>query len=224
MSTFFTPEFNRFFIELAPNNNKDWFDANRSRYEQFVREPFRKFADELIAQISKHDPGVRHLGAKDVMFRINRDIRFSKDKFPYKMHMAAAVSARGKKEPDICGFYVQLNPEMIQIWQGAYFVEPATMNQLRHFIANDLKTFNKLIRSKKFTDKFGEVEGDGNSRLPKELKDAAAEQPLLLHKNLYWGAQLSPKLISSEDLMKTIMDHYKAGKPLADFLDAGMGV
>lgn len=221
MSTFFTPEFNKFFVELAPNNNKDWFDANRDRYEKFVKEPFKKFTEEMILGIAKADPTVK-IPAKDAIFRINRDIRFSKDKYPYKMHMAAAISRAGKKDPDVCGFYFQLNPEGIQICQGAYFIEPATLASLRYYLAVHSKKFSTLQKAKKFVDAYGEVVGDGNSRIPKELKSAAEKEPLLLHKNFYWGAQLPVKLITSMDLLKILLEHYKAGKALADFLDAGM--
>ncbi len=221
MSVYFTPAFNKFFIDLAPNNNKDWFDVNRNRYEQDVKLPFRGFTADVIKEISKIDPTVK-MEAKDAIFRINRDIRFSKDKYPYKMHMAAAVSRLGKKEPDVCGFYFQLNPEKIQIWHGAYFIETPTLHQLRNYIAANLKTFTKLQRSKKFADYYGEVVGDGNSRLSKELKAAAEQEPLLFHKNLYWGAELPAKMITSKDLLKTIIEHYKAGKAMADFIDEGM--
>ena len=81
MSVYFTPAFNKFFIDLAPNNNKDWFDVNRNRYEQDVKLPFRGFTADVIKEISKIDPTVK-MEAKDAIFRINRDIRFSKDKYP----------------------------------------------------------------------------------------------------------------------------------------------
>lgn len=221
MKAYFTSAFNAFFRELAPNNNKEWFDANRGRYEAHVKEPFRTFTEDLIQQISKLDPKIR-ISAKDAVFRINRDIRFSKDKYPYKMHMAAAVSHIGKKAPDVCGFYYQFNPEGIQIWHGAYFIEPATLGELRYYLADHAAEFNKLMKAKKFTTLYGEVVGEGNSRLPKDLKSAAEKQPLLLHKNFYWGAQLPPKMITSKELLPTLMEYYKAGKALAAFLDKGM--
>ncbi|HNR54889.1 MAG TPA: DUF2461 family protein, partial [Flavobacteriales bacterium] len=81
----FTNDFNDFFKDLAKNNNKEWFDANRKRYEASVKEPFTAFVAEAIKRIGKHDKAVR-IEPKEAIFRINRDIRFSKDKTPYKLN------------------------------------------------------------------------------------------------------------------------------------------
>ena len=91
---FFTPDFLQFFIELAPNNNKDWFDINRKRYENSVKEPFKKFVQQLIGELAKSNPAFESLEAKDCIFRINRDVRFSKDKIPYKMMVSAVIAPK----------------------------------------------------------------------------------------------------------------------------------
>jgi uncharacterized protein (TIGR02453 family) len=222
MSAFFTKQFSKFFIDLAPNNNKEWFDENRSRYENDVKKPFHDFTEQVIKAIAKLDPRIK-ISTKEAIFRINRDIRFSKDKYPYKMHMAAAISPAGKKDPDVSGFYFQLGPEGIQIWQGAYFIENTTLPHLREYLAANLKTFQKHKSAKKFVDTYGEIQGDGNSRVSKELKLVAEKEPLLLHKNLYWGAQLPASHITSDKLLQSLIDHYKAGKDLGMFLEKGMG-
>lgn len=218
MSAFFTKQFSKFFIDLAPHNNKEWFDENRSRYENDVKKPFHDFTENVIKSIAKLDPRIK-ISTKEAIFRINRDIRFSKDKYPYKMHMAAAISPLGKKHPDVSGFYFQLGPEGVQIWQGAYFIENTTLPVLRENLAKNLKEFQKLKSAKKFVDTYGEIQGDGNSRLPKELKPFAEKEPLLFHKNFYWGAQLPASLITSDKLLPTLIDHYKAGKDLGLFLE-----
>ena len=94
---YFTKDFIDFFKELAANNKKEWFDFNRKRYEKSVKQPFAEFVQEMIDRIRADDPKV-DISTKDAIFRINRDVRFSKDKTPYKTHMAAIVSARGKKD------------------------------------------------------------------------------------------------------------------------------
>ena len=88
---YFSSDYLEFFKELAPNNNKDWFDKNRKRYIDSVKEPFKKFVTDLIQEISKVDDEVQ-IEAKDAIFRINRDIRFSKDKTPYKLNNSAIIS------------------------------------------------------------------------------------------------------------------------------------
>ena len=86
----FNEEYLDFFKELAQFNKKEWFDENRKRYEKSVKIPFKKFVTELIQEIQKIDPEVE-IEAKDAVFRINRDIRFSKDKTPYKIQMSAIL-------------------------------------------------------------------------------------------------------------------------------------
>ena len=94
-----------FFQELAQNNHKEWFDLNRSRYEKNVKVPFRDFTQVAIDTIAKSDPLFKDLLAKDCVFRINRDIRFSKEKIPYKTMCSALISPNGKKSKAINGIY-----------------------------------------------------------------------------------------------------------------------
>ena len=93
----FTKDYLDFFIELAGNNNKDWFDINRKRYEQSVKKPFYAFVQRLIDHFALSYPAFKELTASECVFRINRDIRFSKDKSPYKMMCSAVIAPNGKK-------------------------------------------------------------------------------------------------------------------------------
>ncbi len=112
---FFDPDFIQFFKDLAPNNNKDWFDENRKRYETIVREPFKSFVDHMISELHKVNPKFTDLTNKDCIFRINRDIRFSKDKTPYKMNVSALVAVGGKKNYMGEGVYFELGPEHVRV-------------------------------------------------------------------------------------------------------------
>ena len=96
----FEKDFIDFFKELAQNNNKEWFDSNRKRYESSIKKPFKEFISKLISEIQLHDSEVL-IEPKDAIFRINRDIRFSKDKTPYKLQTSAIVSAGGRKNREI---------------------------------------------------------------------------------------------------------------------------
>jgi uncharacterized protein (TIGR02453 family) len=101
--SFFTADYLAFFKELAANNHKEWFDANRKRYETSVKEPFKAFTQHLIDELAKKEPAFKELKASDCIFRINRDIRFSKDKTPYKTQCSAVISPNGKKSSSIHG-------------------------------------------------------------------------------------------------------------------------
>ena len=100
---FFTRDFIDFFKELSADNKKEWFDLNRKRYETSIKRPFAEFVQEMVDRIRADDPAV-DISTKDAIFRINRDIRFSNDKTPYKTYMAALVSANGKKDKGTPGF------------------------------------------------------------------------------------------------------------------------
>ena len=141
---FFTADFIQFFIDLAPNNHKDWFDENRSRYEDNVREPFKKFVGHLISELNKVNPNFKDLEPKDCIFRINRDIRFSKDKTPYKMNVSALMAVGGKKNYMGEGVYIELGPEHVRVYSGLYEVDKEALLQLREGIAQNLSEFNRL--------------------------------------------------------------------------------
>ena len=215
---YFTEEYLEFFKELAANNHRDWFHENKKRYEQHVKAPFAHFVAEMIDRLKKRDPAIT-LTPKEAIFRINRDIRFSKDKTPYKLHMSAVVSPGGRKDKSIPGgMYFQMSPEDTRVYGGAYMPDREQLQKIRSAIVHQPDRFKKLLKDKKFVEKFGQIHGDENKRLPKEFVDPAKEQPLLFKKSFYFYATFEPEIILREDLPDLFMDYYEAGRPLADFL------
>jgi uncharacterized protein (TIGR02453 family) len=215
---YFSTDFNQFFIELAGNNHKDWFDTNRKRYEKNIKEPFKQFTSALIEEVRKHEPSIS-LEPKNAIFRINRDIRFSKEKIPYKLFMSAVVSPLGKKDKTNPGIYVQLGPEDVRIYGGVYVTDKDQLLKMRQHIADNLKGFDKAIQSDGFQKYYsGAIHGDKHKRLPKEMQAAAEKQPLLYNKSFYYFNKLDADLVHSPKLMETIMEHYHAAKPVREFL------
>ncbi|HOY29456.1 MAG TPA: DUF2461 domain-containing protein [Flavobacteriales bacterium] len=216
----FTPDFNKFFIDLAPNNNKEWFDANRKRYEQSVKEPFEAFVAEVIKQVAKVDPKV-NITPREAIFRINRDVRFSKDKAPYKSRMSAVVAAGGRKDHSTGGIYFELGPENVAFYGGQYMPEKEQLQGIREHIAANLARFKKLRTAKAFVDRFEGIQGERNKIVPKEFKEAALKEPLIANKQFYFMAELPPSTVSDPKLVQILLDHYKAMKPMNDFLAEG---
>lgn len=213
----FTADFNQFFKDLAKNNNKEWFDTNRKRYEASVKVPFETFVGEAIARVSKVDPTVT-ITPREAIFRVNRDIRFSKDKTPYKMKMSAIVSAGGRKDHSASGIYFELGPENVAFYGGQYQPEKEQLLQLREHIAANLKKFKDLYEDKNFVKHFGSIQGDRNKIVPAEFKAALAKEPLLANKQFYFMAELPPTTVTSPKLADLLMEHYKAMRPLNEFL------
>lgn len=213
----FTPDFNRFFKELAANNNKDWFDANRDRYLTSVKQPFEAFVAEVIARVAKLDPQVR-IEPKEAIFRINRDVRFSRDKIPYKLNRSAIVSPAGRKDHGIPGIYFQLGPEAVEFYGGAYMPDRDEVQRIRTRITKDPRKFKTLLEAPVFAKHFGTIQGEVNKVLPAEFKAAAAKEPLLFNKQFYYGAQLPARTVTDPKLADILMEHYDAMQPMNRFL------
>tara|TARA_R110002124_G_scaffold284831_2_gene462568 strand:+ start:448 stop:1119 length:672 start_codon:yes stop_codon:yes gene_type:complete len=221
---YFDSDFLNFFIELAANNHKAWFDENRKRYEKSVKKPFENFVNALILEIQKDDPSVQ-IKAKDAIFRINRDIRFSKDKSPYKLDRTAAISPKGRKDHSDPGFYVSLGPEKLMVGGGAYALPPETLMKLRTYIMAHPKEFETCINDKGFKSTYGELKGEENKRLPnKDLMEAAKSQPLLLRKQFYYMAESDADLVLSDKLLEHCMSQYQKGKIMKTFLRKAMSL
>lgn len=215
----FDKDFLQFFIDLAPNNNKDWFDLNRKRYENSVREPFRNFVQSVIDSIAADHPEFKGLEAKDCIFRINRDIRFSSDKTPYKMMMSAVVAPEGKKSKAINGVYFEFGPEHVRVYGGIYEIDKEDLQLVREGMASNLDKFRSIYSNKEFVDMFGELRGEKNKLLPKELKEAAATEPLIFNKQWYFYTQFEPEVILKEDLKELILECYRIGQPVENFFN-----
>jgi len=219
--SYFIKDFIKFFKDLEKNNSKEWFDANRKRYETSVKKPFYHFLDEMIGRINALDSDVR-IQAKDAVMRINRDIRFSPDKTPYNLHYGGIISAAGRKDKTVPGIFLRFTANEIGILGGAHGIDKDQLQKVRMAIASDLKGFQQLISRKAFKEKFGEILGDKHKRIPKEFQAAFEKQPLIANKAFYYMAQLPPKYITDSNLADIIMEHWKVARPVNEFLIKAM--
>ncbi len=214
---YFSPDYLDFFKELATNNNKEWFDQNRKRYESVVRDPFKSFIGELISEMAKSDPAL-DIDPKDAIFRINRDIRFSKDKTPYKLNYSAIISPAGRKDKNNPGIYLEFGPERLGVYGGIYMPSPAQVQKVRAYMLQNLDEWKRLLNETAFRESFGEVQGEKSKRIPKEFREAAEDHLLLYNKQWYYHADLPPEVILSEGLMDEILDLWQKAQPVKKFL------
>lgn len=221
MNSFFTSKFNGFFIELAAHNNKEWFDANRQRYHKDVKAPFEAFIGGLIEAISPLQPGIDP-DPKPHIFRINRDIRFSKDKTPYKLQRAAYLSPYGKKDPYFSGFYLQFGPEHLFFGGGVYQPAPAQLMQVRRHIANHWKEFQALTKAPAFVNYWSGLHSEDRSKRinDKDLMAFSEAHPLLLQKQFFFQNTMPAEAITSKTLLDETADRFKAALPLMQFFHA----
>lgn len=214
---YFTPDYLQFFKELAANNHKEWFDDNRKRYENVVRDPFRNFIEQFIAEMAKTDPELV-LEAKDAIFRINRDIRFSKDKTPYKLNNSALISPAGRKDKNHPGVYLEFGPEKLGFYGGIYMPGPAEVQKVRTYMLHHLEELKSILSAPEFRKSFGQVHGEKSKRIPREFAEAAESQPLLCNKQWYYYAHLPPETILGEDLLEVLLDLREKALPMKNYL------
>lgn len=137
-----------FLKQLKKNNNKQWFDTNRKWYEESKKD-FIVLVEEVLNEIVKFDRDFGIVKAKDCLFRINRDIRFSKDKSPYKTNFGASMNREGKKSPGP-GYYLHIEPGNSFLAGGVYMPPPDQLAAIRQEIDYNLNEFQKIISAKEF--------------------------------------------------------------------------
>ncbi|MBL7826112.1 MAG: DUF2461 domain-containing protein [Saprospiraceae bacterium] len=211
----------QFLADLKAHNERDWFTANKTRYEAAHKE-FLTFTDALIAEISKFDPKVMHYTAKDCVFRIYRDVRFSKDKSPYKTHFGAHVTPAAKKSEihTRAGYYIHLEPDGASFLAGgAYLPEAVWLKAIRQEIAYNTTEFMGIIQEKEFKKYFGEIEGEKLKTTP---KDYPADHPaieLLKHKSFLASSKCTDAQVTSPDFLKHCAAAFRALNPFDQFLN-----
>lgn len=218
---YFTEDFLQFYRELAANNQKEWFQLHRKRYEKSVKEPFFNFVKELLEVASKENPAIT-LTPSQAIFRINRDIRFSTDKTIYKVYSSAVVSAGTSRGAEMPGFYFQIGPGELEIYTGAYSISKPSLDNLRQTIADNPSELTRLLDEPVFKSLFGEMQGEKNVRLPKALQAAAEQQPYIANKQFYFKAELAPEACLQDDFLETLLNYYRASVSICNYLQKGM--
>ena len=217
---YFTPAYTNFFKQLAANNHKDWFHDHKKEYEQQVKEPFKAFVGDLITAVQKEQDKELDLLPKEAIFRINRDIRFSKDKTPYKLHKSAVISRGGRKNKQYPGFYVQFGVDEYWLGGGAYWLDKENLLAVRQYLAQHPQKTQALLEAPQLLKFYGGIQGEQNKRLPKEFKAIQEELPIIANKQFYFMKvyEEEEELLLREDLLEWVLEHYEAGLEWNNFL------
>ncbi|MCX6316399.1 MAG: DUF2461 domain-containing protein [Bacteroidetes bacterium] len=214
----------KFIKDLKKNNNKAWFDQHRKVYEA-AKADFAGFIQKVIDLHGKKDESIHTLVAKDCMFRINRDVRFSKDKSPYKTNFGASINKGGKKAMNTAGYYFHLEPGSCFAGGGLYLPMPEELRKVRQEIDYNFADFKKIIQSKKFKSLYGDLDRSAEytlSRVPKgyEADNAAAEYLRL--KSYVAMVHFSDADLTSKDLVKKTAAAFDALQPVIEFINEAM--
>lgn len=205
-----------FLSELSQNNNKDWFDDNRKTYES-CRKDFISLVNSIIEELAKFDPDLTAVDAKKCVFRINRDIRFSKDKTPYKTNFGALMGANGKKTEGT-GFYIHISPGQNFAGGGIYMPPSETLAAIRQEIDYNPESLKNLLDTKDFQDTFGEIQGDKLKTAPKGYPIDHPHIDLLRLKSFYVVKEFSDNELSSEGFFEELVRTYKKAHEFNKYL------
>lgn len=208
-----------FLKNLTENNNRDWFANNRPLYLE-AKDNIESFIQEIINKIIDFDPIIKGLEVKNCVFRINRDIRFSNDKSPYKTNFGAFIVRGGKKNGDkFAGYYIHFEPGKSIIAGGAYTPPSPWLSAIREKIESEPEKFIKIINSKDFIKYFGKIDGEKLKKAPKGYPSDHPYIDLLKFKSYLVVNEVSDELVLSENYIDHVMNVLKAMKPFNDFLN-----
>ncbi len=206
----------RFLDELSQNNNKTWFDRHRPDYEA-ARGAFEQLIDELIDdfRISDHLQG---LTARDCIARIYRDIRFTKDKSPYKTNLAAIIAPGGWRGPHL-GYYISIQPHgQSMVAGGLYLPASEQLNRFRQVIGENANTFKNITGAPEFIQAFGSLEGERLKTAPKGYDRAHPDIALLQLKQITAVHHFADQEVRALDFPAQVATMCRAMKPFLDYL------
>ncbi|HMS63698.1 MAG TPA: DUF2461 domain-containing protein [Ignavibacteria bacterium] len=209
----FEPDALKFLKSLSfpKNNNKAWFDIHREEYESFLKKPMRDLIDNLAVEINKIDPDIV-VNYKSI-FRINRDIRFSKIKTPYKTHYAAAFAFGRIKSAEIPQFYFHFSSKEFIFATGQYSTETDNLKKIRNKIYTDFKNFKSIINKSDFKKIYKNILGESLAKLPKGYENISTgnEDPLLfktlMMKQFYVEKIYDPTIVLSEKVIDILLEN-----------------
>lgn len=215
-----SPDTLQFLRELAENNNKPWFDASKKRYEA-AKKDVEGLVAELMQGVAKFEPAVADYKAKDAVFRIYRDVRFSKDKTPYKTNMGAWFNKGGKKAAH-AGYYLHIEPGNSFVAGGMYMPESAILKNVRQEIDYNTEEFNGILNNAKFKKTFGGLDDYKLKTTPKGYDKEHPEIETLKQTSFVVSRKVTDKELLSKDFAAAAIADFETLYSLNAFLNRVM--
>ncbi len=210
-------------LENKNCNNKNWFDKNRDYYEKYIKSPMRALIDNLAVELFKIDYSI--VINYNSIFRINRDIRFSKDKTPYKTMTSASFCFNTIKKPELPMFYFHLSPSEFLFAAGQYSSDPDKIKKIRKHIFNNFDYFKKIITEKHFIKSYKKIFGDKLINLPRgyEFLKSSNKNELIIEllkmKQYYVYKTYKPEIAFNTEIINLIIYNIKLTYDFTKFLN-----
>jgi len=206
-----------FLAQLSENNNREWFQQNKKQYEKAKTE-VESFVNSIIPDLAKFDEAVKYVEAKDCLFRIFRDVRFAKDKSPYKLNMGAWISRAGRKSPGP-GYYIHLQPGGSFLATGVYMPEPDQLKKIRNEIYYNVAEFKAILVEKKLKKySTGLSDNEKGKMAPRDFPKDFPDIELLKYKHYTLSCPLRDEMIASDHFHEVVMMAFRAMFPFNTFL------
>lgn len=213
----------KFIRDVERNNNKAWFDTNRSKYED-AKNDFENFVQRIIDVFGKKDADIAPLLAKQTTFRINRDVRFSKDKSPYKNNMGSYM-AKGGKKSIYAGYYIHCQPGKSFVGGGLWMPQPVELNKIRQEIDYNLEDFKAIVESKKFRNTYGGLSRDKEytlTRVPKGFENDNPAAEYLKFKSYVALTPVTDADLTTPGAEKKIIRAFEVLQPMVQFVNSSL--
>jgi uncharacterized protein (TIGR02453 family) len=209
----------QFMRSLARNNKREWFQPRKPIFDAQVKLPMRQLVEAVNAAMAGFAP--EYIADPDkAIFRIYRDTRFSKDKTPYKDHIAASFPRRGT--PEGAGYYFAVSHKEVAIGGGIWMPAPETLLAIRTHVAEHYQDFRRIVQAKAVKQLFGALQGEQLSRVPKGFDPGHPAADLLRFKQFLLYVELEPDLATGPELYSEIVKRFRALRPFLEFLNAPM--
>jgi len=210
-----------FLRDLVRNNNREWFSENKARYLEAL-EQFREFTSEVLGGIALFDPALTWLDPKDTIFRIYRDIRFSKDKFPYKTHFGCWMARGGRKSTD-AGYYFQLQPDGSFMAAGVYMPPKEQLHLIRQEIVFNPKAFRKVFNDPVITEYYERMGTEdklkqGPAGFPRDFE--LLEE--IKYRHYIFSKHYPEREVVKKDFSHQLVEDYRGLFPVVSYLNNAM--
>jgi uncharacterized protein (TIGR02453 family) len=211
-----------FMRRLKRNNNRPWFEKHKQDYESYVKLPMQSLIVALQPHLERFAPEI-DVNAKRSLFRIYRDVRFGKDKTPYKTHVAAHFVLRGKpKGVEGSGYYLHIEPGQVFLGGGVYMPDSDQLKKIRRAITDHADRFLSIIRHANFKKFFGRLEGEKLQRVPKGYDPDDSMAEWLKYKQFFVWVEWPEAKCLKEKFVSDVAAVYAAAAPLVRFLNEAM--
>ena len=221
VSPYFSPSTLRFLRDLAANNDRAWFAANRARYEETVKDPALRLIADFAHELARLSP--HFMATPRSLFRIHHDTRFAKDKRPYKTHIGIHFRHDRSKDAHAPGYYFHIEPRSVFAGVGIWHPDAGALRRIRERIVEEPTGWRRASRAKGFLGTFA-MEGDRLSRPPKGFDRDHALAEDLKWKDYIGVADLDDAFVARADLTKQLAKTFKAGTPFMRFLCEALDV